>query len=470
MTLSYPCAVVFADGAFTYRLFHVWGRKWWPIIVPVSSMIVMIAIIASVYFTHEFVMNDSAFIPLTSFGTNLYITGMISFKIWQSNRNMRLLGQSGSTSVISILLESAGIYTVYSGFTAVLACFLWYQSWPTRTFMVLYLGSQQTVTFVLGIAYSLMIILVAHGRLRGVRSTTTTSLNLRIERALQDEEARASNYNENNDYLPDAATMVYFEPFEPIVGAVIMVCIIYGLYVPIFCCSLHSLHFIMKDAPHRWALSWISIILYLLITTQWSFFNLKVLLRLLWHPESFPLGGVFNIFDNIRPFMYVGAVTLADGVFVYRLFHVWGRNWWVIILPVLPVLAVPVVYVFIASNSFMDAGITTLFVPLASLGSNIYITSMISYKIWQNNRNMRLLGRSGLTSIIPLLLESAGIYTVFAAFTSVFAYLSIGPLRIGSQEAITSVVGIAYSLMILLVARGPLQDPEASSSQEDGVE
>ncbi|KAJ8515582.1 hypothetical protein ONZ45_g7003 [Pleurotus djamor] len=161
--------------------------------------------------------------------------------------------------------------------------------------------------------------------------------------------------------------------YVPQVVAFMMSCIVYGLYVPMFSCSLHALH----DTPNQRVLFVASILLYVMLTASFilGIFTSYTNLGLSSRPPSMDYLGA----RLAQSFLFVGAVVTADGVFTYRLFHVWGRKWWPIILPVVLILAIPAAIFQLSVDTesmaqmyFYDSA------PFISLVTNLYITGKLS--------------------------------------------------------------------------------------------
>ncbi|KAJ7435903.1 hypothetical protein B0H11DRAFT_2112144 [Mycena galericulata] len=118
-----------ADAFIIFRTFIVWNRNWFAIIIPsllyVANFGSSIWLIISLkdfdpagesVFQHMLIKSTNVFISL-SLATNLLCTGLISFRIFYTYRQISsLLSSSGSPSnsirIISILVESATMYTL----------------------------------------------------------------------------------------------------------------------------------------------------------------------------------------------------------------------------------------------------------------------------------------------------------------------------------------------------------------------
>ncbi|KAJ7734754.1 hypothetical protein DFH07DRAFT_844461 [Mycena maculata] len=118
-----------ADGIFVYRLWIVWNHNKWVPIFPICTIVGLLICGTGVVvqFT-KFVPGETAFLAQANrwissnsaftLATNVYCTGMISWRIWSVNRQSSGLGNHTTSlgSVLAILIESAAIIMAQTTF------------------------------------------------------------------------------------------------------------------------------------------------------------------------------------------------------------------------------------------------------------------------------------------------------------------------------------------------------------------
>ncbi|KAJ3557214.1 hypothetical protein NM688_g1591 [Phlebia brevispora] len=118
---------------------------------------------------------------------------------------------------------------------------------------------------------------------------------------------------------------------------------------------------------------------------------------------------------------YVVTTCVGDAFMIYRLYIVWGRNFWIIIPPSVIQAGLSatggVIQWLVAAKSdgsiFQTVGgwITAWFV--LTFCTNLYCTVLIAYKVWQSKRSVTRLGRaqqSPVQRVVNALIQSAALY------------------------------------------------------------
>lgn len=160
----YIAQTVVGDGFFAYRLYLVWGRRWVVLIAPVLCILSFVAFGILNLISASF-LNYIVTYPmfLSTVMANVTITGMITFKVWKTNRaSAALFSASYSThrsmgltwSILQTLLESAGLYTLGVILTTVSPLF----SGDSFGVFLAAIGP------LIGIAFTLILLLVGLGR------------------------------------------------------------------------------------------------------------------------------------------------------------------------------------------------------------------------------------------------------------------------------------------------------------------
>ncbi|KAH7912484.1 hypothetical protein BJ138DRAFT_1112280 [Hygrophoropsis aurantiaca] len=183
-TALYVAQMFVGDITMVYRLYIVWGRSWRVIIAPVITTSALLAAgVGAVYSFARiqrgvpiFTSTSGSWIVTvfaTSLTTNIIVTSLITCRILSVNRGIRsYTPQSGSytprslTKIITIVLESAGIYTVCLTITHV--------SYLTKA--MFQFTALDVTSPAIGIAFSLIIVRVGLGwATEGQISTSVTS-------------------------------------------------------------------------------------------------------------------------------------------------------------------------------------------------------------------------------------------------------------------------------------------------------
>jgi len=150
---------------------------------------------------------------------------------------------------------------------------------------------------------------------------------------------------------------------------------------------------------------------------------------------------------------YCSATLLADAVLVYRTFIVWGRNYWIVILPSLLFIldfAMSVWFTWSVNEAHPGSSVlvSTVFARskyffVATLALNLLCTTLIAYKIWKVQSKVipYVSGPSRGANALSIILESAAIYsaalicligTSTAGSSVMFFFLNSMPPLIGS--------------------------------------
>ncbi|TEB27531.1 hypothetical protein FA13DRAFT_1691267 [Coprinellus micaceus] len=158
---------------------------------------------------------------------------------------------------------------------------------------------------------------------------------------------------------------------------------------------------------------------------------------------------------------------IGDVLVIYRCFLVWQRNWWIIAMPILLLLAsigTTSVNLFWFGHqtsipwSVMEPLFRITF-PL-NLVQNVLTTSFIAYKIFCQHRlsqrtGLLLSAGLNLMTILRIIAESALLYTA-VMFTCTVLYYTKHPSQVIVQHMIPPVTGIVFALIAVRthVARG----------------
>ncbi|KZO99442.1 hypothetical protein CALVIDRAFT_561301 [Calocera viscosa TUFC12733] len=160
------------------------------------------------------------------------------------------------------------------------------------------------------------------------------------------------------------------------------------------------------------------------------------------------------------------AVTgaLADLMLIYRLWLVWDRSYYVVILPLIMCLG-SLVTVFAVVYEVSHAELTTTYATAITnwayaflslgLAQNFIVTGLIVLKIWRINMGVR--GHtstvSSLWPVMAVLLESGSLYSGCVMITLI-TYVTQNNGSAVMTDLIVPVIGITFMLIIVRVGLG----------------
>ncbi|KAF7376726.1 hypothetical protein MSAN_00089800 [Mycena sanguinolenta] len=259
-------------------------------------------------------------------------------------------------------------------------------------------------------------------------------------------------------------------------------CIIYGFYLSTFieCCILFRRNERRKDMKQTYVI-FTAVVMFVFITVRCIIDTYRCVAAFdITDPNGdFGLGDPNTTLDLVTNAFWFFLTPFADAFIIFRTFHVWNRNWFVIILPVLLCLANigSSIWVMIAlANLETGLGPTlwgnivfkslNLFLSL-TLCTNIVCTAFISFRIMRIHREITLLS-SSLTPTytvraISIIVESAAIYTLVLVGALVsnransfvnFAFFDCTP----------PTIGLVFSYIIIRVSRGTACENHLTSS------
>ncbi|KAH0833224.1 hypothetical protein J3R83DRAFT_12284 [Lanmaoa asiatica] len=167
---------------------------------------------------------------------------------------------------------------------------------------------------------------------------------------------------------------------------------------------------------------------------------------------------------------------LGDLVLIYRCWMVWGKNYYVVILPLLTSVSgfaciIAVLDLLLATNPSSPAPPAAL-VPLGLAGytlplcTNVIVTSLIVYRIWSTSRTVHdspfHIGEGATRRAMMLLIESGALYLLFQ-FVFVVLFAVSNPAEAILAVMAVQIYGIAPTLIIIRVGLG------ISSEQTSGA-
>ncbi|KAF9456130.1 hypothetical protein BDZ94DRAFT_440025 [Collybia nuda] len=243
--------------------------------------------------------------------------------------------------------------------------------------------------------------------------------------------------------------------------------VLYGVYFMLFCLSMHIFRKRQSNKGHRGILIG-NVVLFVCCTLQCAF-------------GSFPVTGLQSgtteeiLVPVTNNALYVFTNLVANSLFAFRCYVIWGRKKYILWLPSLLILAETGFgsYWCISSMPLGESsdigidGLDTRTPLIFTLATNVALTGLSAGRIWWISRKLRILGPKvtrKYNTIIALIVESGLIYCIAIA-----AYLISIPNNIGfdgfgvtTSEIVvktffvilTQVVGIVPTLMVVRIGLG----------------
>ncbi|KAI0655778.1 hypothetical protein C8Q70DRAFT_415098 [Cubamyces menziesii] len=167
--------------------------------------------------------------------------------------------------------------------------------------------------------------------------------------------------------------------------------------------------------------------------------------------------------------VYITMTLVADSFVSYRLWVVWNRVWWVLIVPVLLLIATAIA----GYGACVEVGLTKAgdaifagnlkpwiesFFAL-SLTTNLFATLLIAARIMWSNRRVRRYRPKGVPvagshwEVIETMIQSAAIYSA-ALISLLGTYLANSNAQYVCLDTIQPLIGIVFTLIIIRVGLG----------------
>ncbi|KAJ8502153.1 hypothetical protein ONZ51_g158 [Trametes cubensis] len=181
--------------------------------------------------------------------------------------------------------------------------------------------------------------------------------------------------------------------------------------------------------------------------------------------------------------IYLVTTLLADSFFSYRLYIVWNRTWWIVIVPALLVLSTAVTGIGVcveigltkpgnpifASN--LQPWIRTFFA--LSLTTNLFATVLIIGRIMWANRRVREYRANGAMvgshwNVVEIVIQSAAVYSA-ALIAMLGTYLANSNAQYVCLDIIQPLIGIVFTLIIIRVGLASTMESTVRGSSGDGL-
>ncbi|KAL7283022.1 hypothetical protein ACG7TL_002446 [Trametes sanguinea] len=259
---------------------------------------------------------------------------------------------------------------------------------------------------------------------------------------------------------------------------------LYGVFICMFCVCGYDL--VMRRRRLRAQLSWpmvlAGLLLFLLATARFIVDCTNIFIAFIHHDAR--VARLAYLMDVTQPLFItkhcINIITLfvGDSFVNYRCWIVWGRSFWIIILPVVFSFASTAsgsytmwAYGHIPHRSYHSEGVWLTILFSLSLVANAFSTS---YRIWSvDNQSRRNALQSDETStsrlrpLVRIVMESGALNAAF-----LFAFMMT--LKLGSQaleimsEMAVPFTGIVFSIVIMRVGYQRYEDSFYAAYAPDG--
>jgi len=245
----------------------------------------------------------------------------------------------------------------------------------------------------------------------------------------------------------------------------------YGIYVVLFCSCIKILH--NCRVANKRALSAAVAVIFIFCTFHWvlQLVNAGKLLRV-WlpsgqphsHGENHSFREQWNRINIAMGVLYVTSNLIADGIFIYRCYGIWGRRKRIIAVPITLLVATGALgYASVIGCGMNDDAeflfLTWLF-PMAivfSVLTNVLLMALTAGRIWWMARGARAIEGPAMTkhsrTVIAMILESGALYV-----TPGLLYLILLKSETAATQvifaALAQIVGIAPTIIVVRVGLG----------------
>ncbi|KAJ6488719.1 hypothetical protein DFH09DRAFT_379413 [Mycena vulgaris] len=185
-------------------------------------------------------------------------------------------------------------------------------------------------------------------------------------------------------------------------------------------------------------------------------------------PHSQRAVGLTRLFVKlftVEDFLLVTNNMVADGLFTYRCFVIWGRNFRVVVVPMLMILATTVLgYLCAYEDDYRDTGnyVDFRLACMMSVLTNLVLMALTAGRVRWLRRDASVRADSAsvgrCSSAIGIILESGAMYCIsvisYVIFVSVLKPGDFSPLIDVGRGVVPQIMNIAPALIIVRVGLG----------------
>ncbi|KAG7093243.1 hypothetical protein E1B28_006929 [Marasmius oreades] len=177
------------------------------------------------------------------------------------------------------------------------------------------------------------------------------------------------------------------------------------------------------------------------------------------------------VWSNVtKQALHTTNIIIADSLLIYRLYIIWERAYWIVVLPILLLIgssassytATYILACMPPGQSAFDTSVPDFCMMgyAFSFATNIIVTSLIAGRIWWNARQVsNLLGISHgplrfYIRAITLIVESGAIFSASVLILVVCYSLNLDAQTVFISDSIAQITGIAPTLIIVRAGMG----------------
>ncbi|CAL1707483.1 unnamed protein product [Somion occarium] len=239
--------------------------------------------------------------------------------------------------------------------------------------------------------------------------------------------------------------------------------IFYGIYLVIFPRCLQVLR---KKRVNTWLMvyflatmfaSFVLITMHICVDLTRAMMAFTANMDVASAPETF-YANVDTRLNMLKNSTYVTTTLIADMVIVFRTFIIWGRNYWIVLVPTLLFgadIAMSAWFTWSVNEAKPGASVLisnvfarSKYFYICTLALNLLCTVLIAYKIWSIQRRVLNQYYGRLPNALSIVVESAAIYScllIVLIGTSIADSASMFFLL----NSISPVIGSVFSYVIL---------------------
>ncbi|KAE9402953.1 hypothetical protein BT96DRAFT_1017344 [Gymnopus androsaceus JB14] len=259
-----------------------------------------------------------------------------------------------------------------------------------------------------------------------------------------------------------------------LIGLIVHSCL-FGIYLILFFSSLPfdmDDHFRIKLKRYNTVLLTSNLLLFMLISAHWVVQIIRSQRAFIdtagepGDPASVYYSFPADYMNLLKESLYLMQTFIGDCTMIYRLWIVYNKKVYVISFPVVIITAyaTSAIAVVIAlgkttlgENIFISSAgswAITVFVTTVAQVLNVIITSLISYRIWSVQHQVKgIVQGGGLMSVVHIIIESAALYTTTALLTLI-GYSTEQLWQFITIDMISPIIGISFTLISVRVSRG----------------
>ncbi|KAH9900672.1 hypothetical protein C8Q73DRAFT_636519 [Cubamyces lactineus] len=224
--------------------------------------------------------------------------------------------------------------------------------------------------------------------------------------------------------------------------------------------------------------------LFLTSTTLWFLCSAHLTIVVIRAVQGFAVGGehpdgandyysrVSDPTEVAKDAVYNLTTFVADSFVTYRLWIVWNRTWWILIVPSILLLGTAAVGIGVCVEIARTEVGSAIFAPnlqpwirsffTISLATTLFVTVFIAARlIWadRQSRELRAMGSAANShwKVLETIIQSAAIYSA-ALVSSIGTYLAGSNAHYVCLDCIQPLIGITFTLIIIRIGLAPAVD------------